>query len=262
MPIFTVNDVELFYEESGEGFPLILLHGLMGSSKMYEQEIQHFQAHFRVIALDSRGHGQSSKVRAYTLHDHMKDVIALMDELGIGQAHLLGVSMGSYIAQGVAAMAPARVKKLVLVATKSWGTTSSFQEMLEQHKEELSKLAPVEQFQYLNQYIYHNLDSIREFEQRMLAVGSTLTDEGERLAASKALENFDFRTLLKYVTADALVISGKYDGLNPPDRGRMTSMLLPQATFIEFQHSGHLPNVEERQRFKQEVLCYLLELES
>ncbi|MDN4074150.1 alpha/beta fold hydrolase [Fictibacillus terranigra] len=64
-------------------------------------------------------------------------------------------------------------------------------------------------------------------------------------AANKALENFDFRDDLHKITADTLVISGKYDGLNPPDDGKEVARLIPHADFVVFEKSGHAPSVEE-----------------
>ncbi|GAU79234.1 alpha/beta fold hydrolase [Fusibacter sp. 3D3] len=76
-------------------------------------------------------------------------------------------------------------------------------------------------------------------------LNSSLTQK-ETLAANKALEHFDFRSNLPKITAKTLVISGKYDGLNSPAEGKLCAALIPNATFIEMQHSGHVPMLEER----------------
>jgi 3-oxoadipate enol-lactonase len=72
-----------------------------------------------------------------------------------------------------------------------------------------------------------------------------------------SLEGFDYRPNLHTITADTLVISGKYDGLNLPEGGREIAELILQATFMEFEESGHGPNVEEPIRFMEEIINFL-----
>ncbi|WP_199241675.1 alpha/beta fold hydrolase [Desulfosporosinus sp. Sb-LF] len=209
-----------------------------------------------MIALDSRGHGKSDKPLQYTLDDHVKDVISLLDHLKIERASILGVSMGSYIAQGVAVTHPERVDKLILVVPKSNGKTTSMKELLARHKDELKGLGGEEQMQFLSKHIYHNFSAIQK---RITEIGQyeTILTSEQQEAASKALEAFDFRQQLPYVIAETLVISGKYDGLNPPERGREIAILLPHASFVEFENSGHIPPAEEPERFLKVVTDFL-----
>lgn len=76
-------------------------------------------------------------------------------------------------------------------------------------------------------------------------------------AANKALEGFDFLPDLYRVKAKTLVISGDHDGLNPPNVGRETARLIPSATFVEFNQSGHAPNVEQHLLYLDFVLEFL-----
>ncbi len=257
MPTFNSNGAQLYYCEEGEGSPLVLLHGLHGSSKMMGYEINRLKEHFRIIALDSRGHGKSARPPHYTMEEHVQDVINLLDHLEDETVDLMGISMGSYIAQGAAIAIPNRIKKLILVVPKSHGKTSSMQELFARHAEELEGLSFEEKFNRAFKYIFHNHTSIQKafsdfnYQQAML----TLPQEQE--AANKALEGFDFRDHLNKITALTLVISGKYDGLNPPDRGKETASLIPDTTFIEFMHSGHAPSIEEPERFIKEVMNFL-----
>ncbi|WP_051882296.1 alpha/beta fold hydrolase [Chryseobacterium soli] len=77
-------------------------------------------------------------------------------------------------------------------------------------------------------------------------------------AANNALTNFDFRKGLPNITAPTLVISGKYDGLNPPKDGKEITTLIPNATFTELQFSGHAPIYEETERYLKLVEDFLL----
>ncbi|MDN4526013.1 alpha/beta fold hydrolase [Fictibacillus fluitans] len=256
MPEVNVNGVQLCYEEYGSGEPFILLHGLGGDHHMFENEINELKKSYWVIALDSRGHGRSEKVPHYTLEDHVQDVIAFMDHLNIEKTSLLGASMGSYIAQGVAVFSPERVKQLILVVAKAFGKTSSTVRLQEEHADELKGLTEEEQMYALSKYIFHKPEMVGEWSQRVDVDVPVLTPE-QQIAAQKALENFDFRPLLDRITAETLVISGRYDGLNPPKDGREVANLIPNARFVEFEHSGHAPSVEEPERYRQVVTEFL-----
>jgi len=118
MPKVKVNDLEMFYVESGQGEPLVLIHGLGGDHKEWIMQVPVFSRKFRVIALDLRGHGESQKVgEEYSLPMFAKDVVGLLDKLKIDKAYFCGVSMGGAVALQIALNYPERVKKLVLVDT-------------------------------------------------------------------------------------------------------------------------------------------------
>jgi len=248
--------VILAYEEHGQGEPILLLHGLTGNRHMFAHEVNILKKYFRVVLLDARGHGESSKPASYTLNDHVGDVLTLLDHLQIEQTYLLGVSMGSYIAQGVAIASPERVKKLILVATKSEGKTSSMEALFTRHENELEGLDFSEKVLKASKYMFHDLGAVAKWSQEAAEKSPALTPT-EIAAANKALEGFDFREDLYRVTAETLVISGDYDELNPPEVGRATARLIPHATFAEFNQSGHAPNVEQPMLFLDFVLEFL-----
>lgn len=103
------------YIEKGEGFPLILLHGNGEDCSYFEHQIEPFAQHFRVIAIDTRGHGQTPRGDApFTIRQFAEDLLAFMDEHGIAKAHILGFSDGGNIAMVFALAHPERVEKLIL----------------------------------------------------------------------------------------------------------------------------------------------------
>ena len=108
-------DIELFYIERGAGFPLILLHGNGESSDYFKAQIEEFSEHYRVIAIDTRGHGRSPRGSApFTLAQFAEDLKAFMDINGIAKAHVLGFSDGANIALLFALRYPHMVEGLIL----------------------------------------------------------------------------------------------------------------------------------------------------
>jgi len=111
------NEIELYYHEKGNGEPLILIPGFAQYSRMWDGHIGPLSHIFHTVALDNRGSGQSSTPEGpYAVEDFARDIIALMDELKIDSAHLLGNSMGTAIALQLCSDYPERVKRVVLCA--------------------------------------------------------------------------------------------------------------------------------------------------
>lgn len=248
MPYFNSDGLDLYYEDIGEGPPLLLLHGLTSSHAMFYREINFFKKKFRVIAPDARGHGKSAKPPNYTLDDHIQDAAALIRHLNFQSLSIIGVSMGSYIAQGIAIEMPERIEKLVLVATKSHGEQSSMEELFDRYEEEFQGLNIVEKLQKSSKFMFHDQEKVDRWLEKTAENSEGLTGR-EQSIASAALADFDFRPALSKVQAETLVISGSHDGLNPPAKGRETAQKIPDALYMEFKRSGHAPNVEQARLF-------------
>lgn len=108
-------DVQLHFEERGKGAPLILLHGNGESGAYFTSQIETLGRRFRVIAPDTRGHGESPRGTApFTLDQFAEDLADFMEERGVERAHILGFSDGGNIALLFALRHPERVEKLVL----------------------------------------------------------------------------------------------------------------------------------------------------
>ena len=110
-----MSDIRLFCRESGEGFPLILLHGNGESSDYFESQIPAFSRIRHVYAPDTRGHGRSPMGSSpFTISQFADDLLAFMDERGIEKADVLGFSDGGSIALIFALRYPERLSKLIV----------------------------------------------------------------------------------------------------------------------------------------------------
>lgn len=110
-----MNDIRLHYSEFGNGFPLVLLHGNGESSDYFKDQFNAFAEYYRVIAVDTRGHGSSPRGEApFTLDAFAADLMDFFEELHIEKAHILGFSDGANIALLFAMKHPERVEKLIL----------------------------------------------------------------------------------------------------------------------------------------------------
>lgn len=118
MPYFQSNRSKLYYEEHGNGPPLLLTHGASLDHRMWESQVERFGKSRRVITWDVRGHGRSSLPPGPVNPDlFSQDLIALLDTLGIENAILCGLSMGGHISLQTAIRFSDRVKALILIGT-------------------------------------------------------------------------------------------------------------------------------------------------
>jgi 3-oxoadipate enol-lactonase len=253
MALLKINGIHLNVNEAGQGQPLLLIHGIGGDSSQMEMIAEPLSKHFRVITLDCRGHGQSDKPTQFTLADLIVDILGIMDHFQLPTTYLLGVSMGSYISQGVAITAPERILKMVLTVPKSNGLTSSVQRLMKKNEVELKGLSFHEVILKLLKFMTYDTEAMKAH----IDIFETTLDPEQFATANRALENFDFRNDLHKVTAKTLVISGKYDGLNPPEEGKICADLIPNARFVEMAYSGHAPMYEEPELYRKIVETFL-----
>lgn len=113
-----VHGLELYYEIHGSGAPLILLHGGFGSTGMFGELLPQIGAGRQVILVDLQGHGRTADIaRPLSMQEMADDVAALIGQLGVGQADVMGYSMGGSVALQTAIRHPAVVRKLVIVSS-------------------------------------------------------------------------------------------------------------------------------------------------
>ena len=121
MPIAELNHQGLYYEDSGGSGPvLVLAHGFLMDSRMFDAQVEALAPEFRVIRWDARAFGRTRwDGKPFTLYDSAADCIALLDHLGVRQAVIGGMSQGGYCALRIALRYPERVRALVLLSTRA-----------------------------------------------------------------------------------------------------------------------------------------------
>ncbi len=166
MPPVPVDDISLNVEIAGSGMPLVLLHGSFMNTLAWQPQLEGLSRHFRVIAPDLRGHGGTSCPVTSRSFDRPRDVVAVLDELGVTRAIVGGHSMGGPIALQIALDYPERCLGLVLLATgpgpadRPLEATPDSKAKAEAEAERLLELGTVE---YFNQTCPPDTPGIREF---------------------------------------------------------------------------------------------------
>lgn len=122
MPIINVNNIDLNYEQTGEGEAIVFLHGYTGSCRDWSNQVAAASVTYKCIAVDHRGHGKTeapASEEEYSIKIFSEDVYALLNKLGINRCCLVGHSMGGFMSLQFVLDHPEMVKGLVLVDTSS-----------------------------------------------------------------------------------------------------------------------------------------------
>ncbi|HWQ31679.1 MAG TPA: alpha/beta hydrolase [Blastocatellia bacterium] len=235
----SVNDIQMSYETHGEGTPLILLHGGLGNVGSWENQIPVLSRHYRVIAVDSRGHGRSTFSAQQIGYALMaSDVIALMDYLGIAKAHILGWSDGAIIGLDLAIRHPDRLNRLIAYGANynpsglraDVSENRKFREYVEKAAKDYQALSP---------------DPAR-WEAFQKNIGQMWATEPNFTAEQ-----------LHSIAVPTLILDGDNDEAIYTEHTKTLAGLIPRAELILISGTGHFAPLEKRDEFNRIVLEFL-----
>jgi 3-oxoadipate enol-lactonase len=246
MPKLRVGEIELDYERSGSGPPLLLIMGMSGTALHWgEPFLELLRRDFEVIVYDHRGVGASTHLSGpITTAQMAEDASGLLAALEIDSAHVLGISMGGMIAQELALAHPEQVRTLTLGCTYCGGPESSLtdQAVMQRLTEGMMsgdrELAIRTGWEInVSQAVADDADSYAAFldiaRQRAVAVPVIM-------AQLQACMAHDTATRLKELRMPTLVIHGTEDQLLPVANGRLIASRIPGARLEIFDGAGHL----------------------
>jgi len=245
MPKVRVNDIQMYYELYGEGFPLVMIHGLGANLDWWEPRmVGELSKRFTTVTFDNRGAGRTDvSDRSYTIRLFADDTAGLMDALGISRAHVLGISMGGRIAQELTLDYPEKVEKLVLCSATCGGKESvpaseEVRRMLAADRSAAARAAITEDF------VRRNPDLVQALRQRVLR--APISDEAYRRQMNASLESHTYDRL-RQIRVPTLILHGRKDVLFPPENGRILAEAIPSAKLVYLERSGHalLEEMEE-----------------
>ena len=263
--IETSSGTTIYYEEHGEGEPLLCVMGLATDTLGWAFQVPTFSQRHRTVIFDNRDVGQSSAASGpYEVTDMAQDALDLADALGLGSFHLLGVSMGGAIAQEMALAAPDRVRTLTLTVTfargGAWGQALSkvwaarVREMpRERHIDELLLLN-------LSADLFEEPAKI-EFVRNMMLQNPNPQDPEAFARQLDASSRHDALDRLPSLTMPVHVIGGEHDILVPVWRSKEVADLIPGAKLTVIEGAPHGLNAERAEEYNELVLGFIAEHE-
>lgn len=263
VPIARNNGLDIHYQVTGTGMPVVLLHSFLCSGQMWEGQVGPLADSHRVVNVDARGHGRSSRVgEAFPWDATADDVLAVLDAEGIGEAVWVGLSMGGMTALHAAVHRPRRVRGLVLLDTNG-GVEPARQRLQLKALGAASRLLgirpllPVASRQMFGTTTRRARPAlVRSWCQRFADV-----DVPSAVHVLNAfLGRQDLSDRLEELRVPTLVAVGAEDHAQPPPRARRIAAQIPHARYLEIPEAGHLSAVEQPAVVTEAILEFLRRL--
>jgi 3-oxoadipate enol-lactonase len=251
----------IYWDEQGQGEPVLLIMGLAYPSQMWYRTRPLLVSRYRTVALDNRGIGLSDVPPGpYPIALMASDAKAVMDAAGIESAHVFGVSMGGMIAQEFALQYPARVRSLILGCTAAGGATAVRAEpeaiqMLMRRE----KMSPEQAAEAAVPFIY-DPTTLRERIDEDLVIRRPWFPSPEGYAAQlQGIIGWEAYSRLGQIIASTLVIHGESDRLIPPGNATLIAERIPAAKLVMIPHASHLFLTDQTEVSHHAILQFLNE---
>ncbi len=240
----------------GKGPAVLLIHAFPLNHAMWEPQLVPLSKTFRVLAPDIRGFGASQPATPWTMEETADELNGLLEELGIDDCAVAGVSMGGYIALSFWTEYPGRVRKLALSNTRARADNeaenSARYDMIVALEEKGSTILPE---RMLPRLLKPNP------RPDVLAKVRGMIEETSAAAAIHAVmamrDRPDSSSLLHRMACPAMVITGEEDVMIRVDDSRAMADAIPGARFVRITNSGHLSNLENPEEFNSALLDFL-----
>ena len=256
-----INGARIRYLREGAGFPVLMLHAAIADSRMWLPQMDEFAKRFDLVCPDTRGFGDSELPPSRW--SPVGDVIALMDDLALKPAHVIGCSMGGRIAIDMALDHPARVSKLVLVAPGVSGANFS-----KKYPDVFAEVRAADEAK--------DFEALNEAEARLFLDGPRrphghvggkvrelfLDMNGRKFQSdfeSAPTDDLDPPAIgrLNEITAPTLVVIGDEDVPNVLDNVELLMDSIKGVRKAVIHDAAHLPNLEHPEEFNRIVLEFL-----
>jgi pimeloyl-ACP methyl ester carboxylesterase len=268
-----VNGVNLYYEVTGSGYPLLFSHEFAGDYRSWEPQVRYFSRRYRVITYNARGYPPSDvpeDPRAYSQAQAAEDIVGLLRHLDIAQAHLVGLSMGGYAVLHVGLRHPQLVRSMV-VAGCGYGSVPAERERFQRDSAHIAERLEREGMRAVAEIYARGPTRVqfadkdprgwREFAAQLAehsALGSALTLRGVQ---GQRPSVYALEAQMRQCRVPTLIVTGDEDDpcLEP---GLFMKRTIPTAGLLVLPKSGHTINLEEPEAFNRAVSDFLTAVEA
>ena len=257
MPMIDAEGCPIHVEVEGpDRAPVLMLSNSLGTTlQMWDAQVEPLAKHFRLVRYDRRGHGKSGVPKGpYTMERLGRDVLAVLDGLGIQKINWCGLSMGGMVGQWLGANAPQRIERLILSNTSCYfADKTAWNDRIKFVREKgLAALAgPNMERWFTKGFRERSPETIA----RMVEMFVATPLEGY-IGCGEAVRDMDHRELLPKIKAPTLVIIGKHDPATTPEAGEYIRSHIPGAAQVVLD-AAHISNIEQSAAYTSAVLDFL-----
>jgi len=268
------NGIKICYSDHGDGFPIILIHGIGAKKETWIAQLKALSKKYRVIAIDVRGTGKSDRPNVlYTMEMLADDIKSLMDYLKIEKAHIVGRSMGGMIAQELVLKYPKLVEKLILITTSpGFPDEEGVEMMIKGRIEEIKDIRtnPEQSFWRKARMLFH-----QKFRKEMEAnpkkkfygiwSAEDLIKEDsidpptaqDLINQGHAIKKHNTSERLIEIKNDTLLLAASHDRLTSKSGMEEMSKKIPKSTLKVIDRAGHYNHLSNAPEFNQIILDFL-----
>ncbi len=257
MPFAPLPEARIHYALTGrENASVLVFSNSLGTNfSMWDIQAAAFDSRLCILRYDTRGHGQSGVTPGpYSIEQLARDVLGLLDHLHLDRVSFCGLSMGGQIGQWLGLHAANRLDKLILCNTGAKiGNDEGWNARIAAVRSKgMKEVAPAVVARWFTTgFQQQHPDTVSG----TLRILEATAPEGYA-ACCAAVRDFDARDAVSRISVPTLVITGAYDPATPPAEGRFLAAKIPGARYAEL-NAAHLSNIEDRDRFNQEIASFL-----
>ena len=247
---------DIYIDDQGNGFPLILVHGFLGSSEMWHPQKEFLSKHFRVISPALPGFGESYKVKSHdSINKMAQTVLKYLRKMNIEKFNLLGHSMGGMIVQEMTKISGDKINKLICYATGSIGDIPGRFESMDTSRKKLKKEGIKETVRRVPKKWFVEEDKAKYFYLCENAAKEITEETADN--ALKAMKNWRGYENLKNIHNKTLIIWGDKDISYNFEQVDTLNNNIPNSNLIIFKGCSHNVHLEEPEKFNDALLNFL-----
>ena len=247
----------IYIGDEGKGFPLILIHGFLGSSKMWEPQINFFKNHFRVITPDLPGFGKSNKAKSHNSIQSIANLLMdCLEEKKIDKFYLLGHSMGGMIVQEMAKEYGNKIVKLICYSTGPRGEMPGRFESVDQSRENLKKKGLEITAKNIAKTWFVKKENAKYFDICIEAGKQTSTKAADD--ALIAFKNWNGVDTLKNIKNETLIVWGDQDKSYNLEQIKTLEKSIKKSKLVIFKNCAHNVHLEQPDQFNNAIKNFLL----
>ena len=248
---------KIHISDTGQGFPLVLVHGYLGSSEMWCLQRDYLSKFFRVIAPALPGFGESHEAQSLdSINDMAKFVIDIIDEKKIDKFNLLGHSMGGMIVQEIAKLAGDRINKLICFATGSIGEIPGRFEPIDETRKRLQEEGADVSFSRVPKKWFIKGDKDKNYYLCTNAVQNVSSETADN--ALKAMKNWSGIDNLKNIKNETLIVWGDKDTSYNFEQVDTLNKNIKDSKLEIFQNCSHNVHLEEPEKFNNLIKSFII----
>ncbi len=259
MTIAKINGIDIAYDDTGSGSPVVFLHGYPFNRSLWNAQISALSNTYRLITPDLRGHGDSAVTDSVTINEMATDVAGLLDTLGIERAVVGGLSMGGYVTLAFEKQFPDRVRALVLADTRAQADTAEAKAGREQQAQTAIRegMAPIAEGMLAKLFAPETHATNSAVVSRVREMMLKTNPKGAAAALRAMAIRDDHTGRLSEIRIPALILVGDQDAITPPSLSEEMHQLIPGSRLVKIAGAGHVSNLERPDEFNQALKTFL-----